>query len=392
MVDLGPVQPLWEAIDAWRADLGRSAASQVAGAELREKLWLPIEQYLAGITTVLISPDGDLGKLPFAALPGKVPGRYLLEDYALAVVPAPQAIVLAPSDAPRDSSAGLLALGGVEYNRVAASVAAPKPSIQAVASRAARDEGASAFAPLPATLGELTTIQKLHRGRFGGQSQKVLQGAAATEQALLEEAPRSRYLHLATHGYFAAPRFQSALDRSAQDLRGAETFVSNQSLAGYHPGLLSGIALAGANQPSETDDGILTAVEVGTLNLSRCELVVLSACETGLGKTANGEGLLGLQRAFQIAGAQALVGSLWSVDDKATEMLMTEFYRNLWERKLSKIESLRQAQFTMLAQYDPATKTLQPRGLRPVTTDDAARANRLPAFYWAAFVLSGDWR
>lgn len=75
-------------------------------------------------------------------------------------------------------------------------------------------------------------------------------------------------------------------------------FVSDQSLSGYHPGLLSGLALAGANRPTEEDDGILTAEEISSLDLGGCELAVLSACETGLGRTAGGEGLLGLQHTF----------------------------------------------------------------------------------------------
>ena len=89
------------------------------------------------------------------------------------------------------------------------------------------------------------------------------------------------------------------------------------------------------------------------MNLSNVDLAVLSACETGLGKVAGGEGLLGLQRAFQVSGAGTTVASLWQVDDAATRALMDEFYRNLWEKKLPKIEALRQAQLKMLREYDP---------------------------------------
>jgi CHAT domain-containing protein len=151
--------------------------------------------------------------------------------------------------------------------------------------------------------------------------------------------------------------------------------------------------LAGANKPTEEDDGILTAEEIGALNLTGCELVVLSACETGLGKVAGGEGLLGLQRSFQAAGAKTLVSSLWKVDDAATEALMTEFYRNLWEKKQGKMEALRNAQLAMLNRYELSTRKLKPRGADPVKEDvQAAGAKRLPPYYWAAFVLSGDWR
>jgi CHAT domain-containing protein len=139
------------------------------------------------------------------------------------------------------------------------------------------------------------------------------------------------------------------------------------------------------------DDGILTALEVAGLDLSGVELVVLSACETGLGRTAGGEGVLGLQRAFQMAGAKTSVTSLWKVDDTATQLLMTEFYTNLWEKKLGKLESLRQAQLRMLREYDPKQRKLVARGL-DISADQTAGPPRGSPFYWAAFVLSGDWR
>jgi CHAT domain-containing protein len=158
--------------------------------------------------------------------------------------------------------------------------------------------------------------------------------------------------------------------------------------------------LAGANRTPEPgqDDGILTAAEVAALNLDGLELAVLSACETGLGAVAGGEGILGLQRAFQVAGARTSVTSLWRVDDAATQALMSEFYKNLWEKKLGKLQALRQAQLAMLERYDPVNGTLRgPGEHRPVERpvkpkDEAGPGKRLPPFYWAAFVLSGDWR
>ena len=106
-----------------------------------------------------------------------------------------------------------------------------------------------------------------------------------------------------------------------------------------------------------------------------------------------GEGMLGLQRAFQVAGVRSTVTSLWKVDDAATQTLMVEFYKNLWERKMSKLESLRQAQLTMLNQYDVSSRKLQARGLTLVNPDQKPENNqRLPPYFWASFVLSGDWR
>src|SRR5262249_21749591 len=154
-----------------------------------------------------------------------------------------------------------------------------------------------------------------------------------------------------------------------------------------HPGLLSGLALTGANRPATRpgDDGLLTALEVADLDLRSVELVVLSACETALGPVAGGEGVLGLQRAFHAAGARGVVASLWQVDDRFTQVLMGDFYDNLWKKKLPAAEALRQAQLTMLREGGR-------RGLEVLEDGQAAKSQRVPPYYWAAFVLSGDWR
>ena len=183
-----------------------------------------------------------------------------------------------------------------------------------------------------------------------------------------------------SYGYFAEP-----------------TDDQDDAVAAQHPGLLSGIALAGANRGAEdeqTDDGVLTAMEVASLNLGHVELVVLSACETGLGTVIRGEGVLGLQRAFQMAGARTAVTSLWKIDDAATQTMMIEFYRQLWDQRLGKAEALRQTQLAMLRRYDPGTSKLRPRGLKLVGDDDTptAKPAGLPPYHWAPFVLSGEWR
>jgi CHAT domain-containing protein len=185
------------------------------------------------------------------------------------------------------------------------------------------------------------------------------------------------------------------------------------SPAEIYPGLLSGIVLAGANQRfifsgAEVDpenNGILTAMELVDLQLEDAELVVLSACESGLGEIVQGEGSLGLPRALLIAGAESVVASLWKVDDNATQVLMVEFYKNLWEKKLGKLEALRQAQLTMLRQYDDETGKLRgPGEIKSIGSDKLAASRTpipdrsrdsdttLPPLYWAAFMLSGDWR
>ena len=124
---------------------------------------------------------------------------------------------------------------------------------------------------------------------------------------------------------------------------------------GRHPGLLSGVVFAGVNLPErKPEETILTALEAAELDLGKVELVVLSACETGRGQVAGGEGVLGLQRAFQLAGARSVVASLWRVPDEETHQLMREFYRRVWSDKpVSKAEALRQAQLWMLENWKP---------------------------------------
>ena len=124
-------------------------------------------------------------------------------------------------------------------------------------------------------------------------------------------------------------------------------------------------------------------MDVTGLNLQKVDTVVLSACETGLGQVAGGEGLLGLQRAFLVAGANTTVASLWKVHDAATARLMQRFYENLWDKKMGKLAALREAQIWMLRDQGN-------RGLT-VPAQPADKAS-LPPYYWAAFVLSGDWR
>ncbi len=133
----------------------------------------------------------------------------------------------------------------------------------------------------------------------------------------------------------------------------------------------------------------MTALEISELDLRNVDLAVLSACETGLGRVAGGEGVLGLQRAFQTAGARTCITSLWKIDDAATQAVMTEFYTNLWQKKLGKLEALRQAQLAMLKRYDAKERKF--RGL-DLPESSVPATHRDSPFYWSAFVLSGDWQ
>ena len=381
-IDLGLSADIDSAVETWRNAFGLGEQAQQAAATLRQNVWQPLEASLTGASTVLISPDGELAKFPWIALPGKTPGKYLIEERAIAVIPVPQALpeLLAKSTI-ADPSPSLLLVGDVDYGGDPGVLLASNQDQQAVRG------GEMKWNSLPGTRAEILAIKDSFDQRFADGKTQQLRKQQATADAVREAAPKYHYLHFATHGFFADPKIRSALAPSDKPESSINRDAMLQRATGEHPGLLSGIVLTGANQPpvEGKGDGILTALEVGELDLSGVELATLSACETGLGKTAGGEGVLGLQRAFQTAGARTTVTSLWKIPDDATRSLMIDFYENLWTKKMSKIEALRQAQLTLMRE---GVK----RGMELQADEPADADHRLPPYYWAAFVLSGDWR
>ena len=391
-LDLGPVAPIAAAVDRWRATYGRlTPREDDSAATLRQRLWAPLELYLEGMPTVLVSPDGDLARLPLAALPGKEPGSYLLEERAIALLPAqllPE--LMKPADDRPGSTEGLLVVGDVNYG---ADPGSANPT--GISRAAAADAGARLqFGPLAATGLEIAAVGALFARRHPAAPVLELRGDRATEEVFRRQAGRHRWLHLATHGFFNPLTLRPALGSPAVGA-GAGPF-GGQGVVGFHPGLLSGLVLTGGNRQPEPgqDDGILTALEVAELDLMDVDLVVLSASDTGLGPIAPGEGSLGFVRAFQVAGVRSVVASLWKVNDTATQVLMERFYANLWQKKMEKLEALREAQLWMLRegqQWRPTT--MEDRGLVPLDEPQFSdKSGRLRPFFWAAFVLSGDWR
>jgi CHAT domain-containing protein/Tfp pilus assembly protein PilF len=433
-IDLGPLNEIKQPLYDWRAAVqhpGAQTDAAAPGAALRRWLWQPLEKYLDGVRTVLISPDGTLAQLPFAALPGSQPDRYLLEEYAIAVVSVPQLLpeLLAERESALAGEPSLLLVGQVDYGALPGK--AELVADARFAPRGTRDGLLKYWEPLPLSRAEVLAIKDSFERRYRKGAATWLRDEEPTESAVRQQAPKHRFLHFATHGFFAPAELQSALSSQPPQKRPAafaastialagalstifdratvtallvgaappgpgpdSDFFGRYGISGFHPGLLSGIVLAGANRPAQPDqdDGILTALEVTELDLSAVELAVLSACETGLGQTAGGEGVLGLQRAFQVAGAKSVIASLWRVDDDATRALMDRFYEYLWQKKLSKLEALRQAQLALLRQG----RKRGPGELVPLDPTAKAQAKpleaRTPPLYWAAFVLSGDWR
>jgi CHAT domain-containing protein len=241
---------------------------------------------------------------------------------------------------------------------------------------------------------------------FGQGYGDGLTGTAATTAAVRQRLAQTRYAHFATHGYFdekslaaERQRLKDYLDKWTFQVDNALACVGVSNPAGY-----VGLVLAGANDPGNAgpDGGILTGLSVVDLPLEGLRLCVLSACETGLGDLTEGEGVLGLQRAFHAAGCPNVVGSLWKVDDEATAALMTQFYYELRVNKRTPLEALREAQLTLyrhperiaeLAKGIPRGKInpgdIVTLGSKPLQTKPGERAKTTPTKLWAAFVLSG---
>ncbi len=219
---------------------------------------------------------------------------------------------------------------------------------------------------LPFTDREVGNLERILK--TSGIQPQTHRGSTATEEAFKTIGaggkPSPRILHIATHGFFFPD------PQTSEGFKTLPTLNEPVFKISEHPMIRSGLLLAGANHAWKTgkplkpgmEDGILTAYEISQMNLSNTELVVLSACETGLGDIQGNEGVYGLQRAFKIAGAKYLIMSLWQVPDKQTSLLMTTFYKKWLEEKMTIPEAFRAAQ-----------KELRDAGLDP--------------YQWAGFVL-----
>ena len=214
------------------------------------------------------------------------------------------------------------------------------------------------FAPIAGTGEEARAIKALF------PDATLLTGRHATKAALQRlDAPRM--LHIASHGFFLQDAARDTQTPPATAVNGTRAMSASGN--GGNPLLRSGLALAGANLARDHDDGILTALEAAGLNLWGTKLVTLSACDTGVGEVRNGEGVYGLRRAFVLAGTETLVMTLWPVSDFITREPMAAYYAGL-RAGLGRGDALRQAKLAMLKQKD-----------------------RQHPFYWASFILSGEW-
>lgn len=347
--ELGTVEQIDPLIRDWREALDASTTEPTQridrrGERVYERLWAPLAQAVSGAKHILIAPDAATATVSFAALP--TGDGYLLEGPRISYLESATDLTRW-TDKPE--GIGALLVGGVEYGGEDPSGTRSAPCLN------------RQFEALPGTQTEVDAIEAMWTRKQRGPV-AVLTGTEAGEQAVVENMKGRQLIHLASHGFFAAGTCRSAL--------------ANSQGVGFDPMLLSGVILAAANDdhpPLDPYDGILTAAEVATLRLEDTQLVVLSACETGLGEVHSGQGVLGLQRGFAEAGARTLVMSLWSVPDEATAALMADLYKQLLRRRsMSPPDALQRAQLAMLA--------------RNRRNGDARPGE------WAAFVSAGDWR
>lgn len=318
-------------------------STQSEDEESYRQYWQPIQERLGKVKKVYVSPDGVYHQLNLNTLFDPVRRKFLIEALDIRQVTNSSEILSANTLTAKPAAGSRAMLyGRPAYHIPTATATADGPQTDNYDLRDLRDLRGD-LSDLAGTQTEILLIDSL-LSMSKWQSQKHLQADATEEQVKSVQNPY--ILHIATHGFF----------------------IPDQ--ARYNPMLNSGILMAGvtnyfrAAQKPATEDGVLTAFEAQDLHLDQTELVVLSACETGLGEVQNGEGVYGLQRALKVAGARTVMMSLWKVDDEATQKLMTRFYAEM-VRTGRKREAFRRAQQWLRGEYPSP-------------------------FYWGAFVMVGE--
>jgi CHAT domain-containing protein len=361
-VDLGEAVPIDRAIARVRRALSDPdyRDAQTLARALDEQVMRPVRPLLEDARLILLSPDGELNLLPFSVLVDEEQ-HYLVERLTFVTLTTGRDLPRLMEENP--SRQGPLIIANPEFDSLGSSMPiSPASSTGEDDAQGLEHWANPRFVPLSGTAGEAAALKRLL------PEATVLTGAAATETAL-KQLRGPRLLHVATHGFFVAPHREEVLKGLGfVELVSASGLKRSMAPHWENPLLRSGLALAGANQQSsEREDGMLTALEAASLDLWGTKLVVLSACETGMGDVQNGEGVYGLRRAIGMAGAESQVMSLWKIGDAATRDLMVTYYANLILGE-GRAEALRHVQLQMLH----STRWNHP-------------------FYWASFIQSGDW-
>ncbi len=380
--DLGEAEPIDAAVRQLRDALRNPARAGLkeSARRLDERVMRPVRRLLGDARHVFVSPDGGLNLVPFAALVDE-DGKFLIERYSFSYLTSGRDLLrLQTSGASRQPP---LIFADPLFGNAGEGVQASTPA-DGQAPRRSGEMNQLFFNRLPGTADEASALGKTL------SAAKVLTQRAATEAALKQVSAPS-ILHVATHGFFLPDQRRETSDGGLRNITlGAPGATQSAAAQVENPLLRSGLALEGANhRQTSGEDGILTALEAAGLDLWGTKLVVLSACETGLGEVRNGEGVYGLRRALVLAGSESQMMSLWQVSDEATRDLMVNYYKRLQAGE-GRTEALRQVQLEMLR----GGKVEQGDGQRGVLGKEQGQVNadRTHPFYWAAFILSGDWR
>ncbi|MFN9802808.1 MAG: CHAT domain-containing protein [Bacteroidota bacterium] len=387
---LGPAARIDAAVaEAVVASATSSCQAEAPGrlAAVSQLVLKPLQGELAGVGALFVSPEGDLNRLPFAALPvGAAAGPTLAESLPLRLLTTGRELVRLRQPA-KDGNATTL-ITAPDFDAAGSSSKAPQELLSG-GKRGARSSnghqapsGLRGRGPWPARPGAAAAAEKLAPLL---RPRTLINGPQATATLVLQQqAPR--ILHIATHGFSdAPPQADGSPQAAAQQPQKSQCTAASTGSAGTTTGLISpdpalsfdslersGLVFAGANHPhtNPADDGYLTAAEATAMDLEGTELVTLSACETALGGLRSGEGVYGLQRALAVAGARSSLLSLWKVDDDLTALFMEEYYKRLKAGE-GRADALRQTQAWF-------------RNERSSTLRDVR--------VWGAFQLSGDWR
>jgi tetratricopeptide (TPR) repeat protein/CHAT domain-containing protein len=322
--------------------------AKISESKSWENYWSPIEKKLSGVRKLYFSPDGVYNEINLNTLTDSS-GVAVLDKFSIQMITTSKEII--PVKTRAGSSRRMLLVGRPSYT-LKATGAENQDRGDGSLSRTSRWLGDASFADLPGTQREVEEIATVLKK--SGPVETYL-GDQAREE-IVKNSTGAKILHIATHGFF--------IGEQTDEFESYKKHEDNFS----NPMLRSGIVMAGVENfksggSQNAEDGILTAMEVCNLRLENTDLVVMSACETGLGEVRYGEGVYGLQRAFRIAGAKAMIMSLWKVDDQATQEMMVLFYR-YWMIN----GNMRQA-------FDRAQKEIRDKYKFP--------------FYWGAFVLLG---
>jgi CHAT domain-containing protein/Tfp pilus assembly protein PilF len=405
-VPLGTAREIESLLAAWRSDIARQEEPNVSktaedtyrrtGAALRRRIWDPLLPALGDAREVFVVPDGALHLVSLPSLPVGS-SQYLVETRPLIHYLSTERD-LVPEQSRHGE--GILVVGNPAFDQagklaVASNQSPQGGSVTGTTGTLLRGTRSACgtfqtlhFSPLPASQQEAENIAALWTQSSAGAGTEIMRGsnaqpgngaslqmtgADASPEAFTQYAPGKRVLHVATHGFFLEGSCESALQRRLDPSKRDESVLPATA---ENPLLLSGLAFTGANRRSsakaDETDGILTAEEIAGINLEGVDWAVLSACDTGVGEIKVGEGVFGLRRAFQVAGAKTVIMSLWPVEDKTTEQWMGTLYREHFLNGKDTAESVRAASLQILRQRRAKHQSSHP-------------------FYWGAFIAAGDW-